>query len=116
MTKTTLVSLGTALIALGYELQSEAEALPSEAPNTDAPPATTTTRRGRKPNTETQAPAEDKGKPESELRELCRPLIEDGKGQLVKDVLAKYGDAKRLSDLQPVHHAAFIKDIEALLI
>ena len=58
------------------------------------------------------APSPAIGKTYEELREVIRPLVEQGKGAEVKAVIAKYGTS--LKDLPPATHAAFEKDIEAL--
>jgi len=92
-----------------------------EAGDTDTPAAaaTTATRgRGRPPKAataETPAPAATVGKSYDELRALIQPLVEDGKGEDVKKIVAKYSSTG-LKDLPADKQAAFVKDIEALTI
>ena len=115
MTKTTLTALGAALIALGQELQGDQ---PSDPATADPQP---TPRRGRGPAKQEPPADPDKdkapagAKTEPELRELIKPLVDDGRGAEVVKLIAKHGGTK-LSDLPPANHVAFIRDIEGLTI
>jgi hypothetical protein len=61
---------------------------------------------------EEKKPAEVEGKTYEQLRDLISPLVQDGKGEEVKKIIAKYGSS--LKDIPADKHAAFEKDIEAL--
>jgi hypothetical protein len=124
MTKSTLATIGAALIAIGQELiGAEVSGQPAqETPESPATPEPAKPRRGRPPADaapvtpapEPEKPATPAGaKTEDELRALCTPLIGDGRGEEVKKLLTKYGGNK-FADLPAVNHAAFVRDIEAL--
>lgn len=124
MTKFTLLCIyhfATSIASTAHKLAGESPA--EEIPGTETPAAepTTTKRRGRPTNTGPETPPVEAaketvaGKPESELRELIKPLVEDGRGEEVKKLIAKHGGTK-LSDLPAAAHAAFIRDIEGLTI
>lgn len=117
-----------ALAAIGAELMGEPATTGKETTDkpadnggaTEEPPK----RRGRPPGggASAETPAGDAGaktggKTYDELREVIAPLIKDNQGEAVKAAIAKYatggGGLKELATL-PQHHAAFIKDIEAL--
>lgn len=123
MTKATLLAIAAfagAIARTAKDLATDACPEPDTAPPADPQP---TTRRGRGPaKTETppqpekEKPAADAtGKSESGLRELIQPLVDVGRGAEVKKLIAKHGGTK-LSDLPAAAHAAFISDIEGLLI
>jgi len=71
-------------------------------------------RRGRPPadsaHAEKPAPA---GKTIEELRDAIKPLVEEGRGDEVKKVIAKHGGTK-IADIPAANHAAFLKDIDGL--
>lgn len=79
---------------------------------------------GRPPKSETVAEKEKPADPEPEadppgtmtydqLKDLIAPLMEADRNQEVTSVIQKYGP--RLKDLEKKHHAAFKRDIQALL-
>lgn len=67
---------------------------------------------------ETKSEPEPEKKPEAtgmtleELQKLIKPLIEEGQGAAVKQVINKY--ATKLAEMEAKDHAAFVKDIQAL--
>jgi len=111
-------ALATAAAAVAEELSGEVTGKPTAG--TPAPEAGTTEdpaprRRGRPPGASaatTETPAAPEGKTEEELREVIRPLVEEGRGEEVKKVIAKYGTA--LKTIPADKHAEFVKDIDAL--
>ncbi len=124
MTKQTLEAIAAFAAAIGFtakNLASLTPVNPVEA-NPDADPQPAPTRRGRGPAKTTETPPAETEKPAAQatvagldLRELIRPLVEDGRGEEVKKLIAKHGGTK-LSDLPAAAHAAFTRDIEALTI
>lgn len=128
MTNTIKHHLGTiiaSIVAIAAELLN-CETTLAQAPTPasgDAEPQPTKPRRGRSPVNptppaeETKAPAEPtpaagSGKTYEELRELIKPLVEEGRGEEVKKVISKY--AGSLKEIEAKDHAAFEKDITAL--
>lgn len=115
MTKATLLAIAAFAAAIATTANKLAnEDTPDATPAADPQP---TTRRTRGPaKTEPLAdPAANAGIPETDLRELIKPLVESGKGAEVKALITKHGGTK-LSDLPAAAHAAFARDIEALTI
>jgi len=130
MTNRTLLYIAAIASAIADTTNKFIGGTPEATGDTNAAPETptaqTTSRRGRPPKenpatppTEenpTTPPAEEpvKGaKTEEELREVIKPLVEDGRGEEVKKLIAKHGGTK-LADLPAKNHAAFVRDIEAL--
>lgn len=107
MKKETLLALGAALIAMGQELGASADDTnggtdPGEGGGENKP------KRGR--------PAkEPPGKTLDDMKELVRPLLEEGRTEEVKKAVAKYSKTG-IKDIPPESFAAFEKDIAALSI
>ena len=131
MTQNTKKQFGiilAALASIGAELAGEnltnSNPVSEPQPSTPAPEPAPTKRRGRPPVTtpaetpaeETAAPAEPAPttgtKTYEELRELIKPLVEEGRGEEVKKVIGKY--AASLKEIPADKQAAFVKDIEGL--
>lgn len=134
MNKSIILALATAASALATAAAAVAEELGGactgkpESPAPDPLPQASTTgdeapkRRGRPPTggaaaepPATPAPAASAatgGKTYEELRDLIKPLVEEGRGEEVKKVIAKYGTS--LKEIPADKHAAFEKDISAL--
>lgn len=121
-----LSAAGAALNAFASELNGS-EATPEPAAPAEAPKKGKA-KAAEKPAPATEAPAQAEepkkeestvtGKTYEELQALIRPVVKNGLGQEVKDVIKKYTnvDAGGLKILEgmPEHHAAFEKDILAL--
>jgi len=136
MKPTTLLAIAAVLSAFAEELKSWAGTAPTSATPAPAEDNGTETeapapkKRGRpaaapvaptEPEAEapaapapvaTPAPAAPTGKTYEELRDLIKPLVEEGRGEEVKKVISKYGSS--LKEIDAKHHAAFEKDIAAL--
>lgn len=114
MSKTALVAIAAALVAIAQEL--DPEQANGAAPETggEAPAK----RRGRPPGSgaatgETTAPTAAAGKTYDELKALIQPLVEAGQGEDVKKVIGKYSSTG-LKDIPAKDHAQFEKDLAAL--
>jgi hypothetical protein len=115
MTKNILLIIAGAITTIANLFGSEHSEMPTGTPDAgaggDAPK-----RRGRPPGA-TAAAAEEpetKGKTLDELKELVKPLIEDGQRAEVQAIIKKYGSS--LSQIPADKQAAFVKDIEALIL
>ncbi len=115
------MALASAAAALATAATALAEEVSGENTNETAAPAggEPAKRRGRPPGS-SAAPADpvpptgaSAGKSLDELRDAIKPLVEEGKGDEVKKVIAKYG-AGALKDIPADKAEAFIKDIEAM--
>ncbi len=128
-------ALAAAATALVSGSQEPVRATPAPAASTDdAPPQqeeapAPVKRRGRPPvaaapapEAPAETPVEKKEDTKAEpavtgmtleqLQALIKPLIEEGQGAAVKQVINKY--APKLADMEAKDHAAFAKDIQAL--
>lgn len=113
MKKETLIAIAAALSAIALEITGEE---PADNENGGGESQDAPKKRGRPPGSTSKEPA-NLGKTFEELKEIVRPLLEDGRADEVKKAVAKYVKAGgTLKDVPAEHHAAFIKDIEALSI
>tara|TARA_R110000868_G_scaffold102236_2_gene281565 strand:- start:222 stop:596 length:375 start_codon:yes stop_codon:yes gene_type:complete len=109
-------ALATAAAAVAEKCDGASTAAAGSGPSvkeetTEAATETTkTTRKRGAAATETKAP---EGKTYEEMREAIKPLVEEGRGEEVKKVIAKYSEGG-LKELPVDKQGAFIKDIEAL--
>lgn len=121
MTKNTLLAIAAFAASIATTAKTLAEDISPDGDLSNTPaPEEKTPRRGRGPAKQLETPpagdTTTAGKPESELRELIKPLVEDqGRGAEVKAILTRLG-AESLSKLPPEKHAEFVRSIEALLI
>lgn len=113
MKKETLIAIAAALSAIALEITGEE---PADNENGGGEGQDAPKKRGRPPGSTSKEPT-NAGKTLDELREIVRPLLEEGRNDEVKKVVAKYTKVGGvLKDLPAEHHAAFIKDIEALTV
>ncbi len=98
------------------------ESLPAELPQpktrkprTTAPDKEFVTESTAPEDTKTppEVPASNGEKSYEELKALIKPLVEEGRGEEVKKVIAKYSTGG-LKMMEVQHHANFEKDITAL--
>lgn len=118
MSKSTLLAIAAAITAIANDLGINEEPLvPSEPPTGDAPK-----KRGRPPGTATPPTAKDKEPDEEptitkqDLMTAIQPLIKDKRADEVKAVIKKHGAADLSGIVDAGKQAAFLADIEALLL
>jgi hypothetical protein len=111
MSKSTLLAISAALIAIGQELAGEEPASTPAAGGGE--PEASKRGRGRPAKTEGAETETSKGMTYEELQALFMPLVKEGRGEEVKKIIAKYSPTGA-KDMPAEHHAAFAKDIEAL--
>lgn len=114
MNRNTQLAFAAFLVAYALELDPEAPAEGAAATATGGEPAK---RRGRPPGSTAAAaePAAPVGKTYEELKEIIRPVVEDGQQEAVKKLIVKHGGAV-LKDIPAQNHEAFTKDVQALII
>jgi hypothetical protein len=124
-----LSAAGSVLTALASEFNSEAPASPESAATPTPEPAKPVKAKKEKPAApvveekpaEPETPAESaeepsaSGKTYEDMKAVIAPLVQEGRGEEVKQVIRKHAGAEgTLKTMDPKFYGAFEKDIQAL--